>query len=297
MHNQRLSIGTAQLGLDYGITNKKGKPSIEEAISLLDMAWDHNIKLLDTAQGYGDAEEVLEKAIGKGKRFKTTTKIKPCQERIITKREINSWEEDIEKTTKRLRHAEIETIMVHVVDDLKKDGSELLIEWLINLKKRGITKEIGVSIYKESDLIWVPQELLAVIQAPTSLYDQRVLKSDRFTEWKKHGGLLQARSVYLQGLILTASDEWPKWITHTSRHHHKKLEKQAALSKCTLADIAIGFLREQTAIDTIVVGLTNKEELVQLASAFDRGAEKLNFIWKNWEIHDEILLDPRRWPK
>ena len=78
----------------------------------------------------------------------------------------------------------------------------------------------------------------------------------------------------------------------TSRHHHKKLEKQAP-SKITLADIAIGFLREQTAIDTIVVGLTNKEELVQLASAFDRGAEKLNFIWKNWEVHDEILLDPR----
>ena len=104
--NQRLSIGTAQLGLDYGITNKKGKPSIEEAISLLDMAWDHNIKLLDTAQGYGDAEEVLERAMGKGKRFKTTTKIKPCQERIITK-EINGWEEDIEKTTKRLRHAEM----------------------------------------------------------------------------------------------------------------------------------------------------------------------------------------------
>ena len=54
-----VSIGTAQLGSDYGVTNKDGKVKEDEAFRLLKAAEESSIRYLDTAQGYGNAEEIV----------------------------------------------------------------------------------------------------------------------------------------------------------------------------------------------------------------------------------------------
>ena len=56
-----LSLGTVQLGLNYGISNTGGKPSLETAFNILDGAMKNGINTLDTAAGYGDSEEVIGK--------------------------------------------------------------------------------------------------------------------------------------------------------------------------------------------------------------------------------------------
>ena len=55
----KILLGTAQLGLNYGINNKDGKPSVESSIEILSAAYDNNIRFLDTAEAYGDAHEVI----------------------------------------------------------------------------------------------------------------------------------------------------------------------------------------------------------------------------------------------
>ncbi len=55
----RMTLGTVQLGLNYGIANSEGKPDAEKAYAILDKAIDTGVKCLDTASGYGDSEKVI----------------------------------------------------------------------------------------------------------------------------------------------------------------------------------------------------------------------------------------------
>ena len=55
----KLCLGTVQLGLDYGVANREGKPSLEKSLKMLDFAYESGIRWFDTAQAYGNAEEVL----------------------------------------------------------------------------------------------------------------------------------------------------------------------------------------------------------------------------------------------
>ena len=55
---KKMVLGTAQFGMDYGITNNSGKPSENEILKILDLAWDKGVRNFDTAPVYG-AEKVL----------------------------------------------------------------------------------------------------------------------------------------------------------------------------------------------------------------------------------------------
>ena len=54
-----LCLGTAQLGMNYGINNKVGKLQKESVFEILDIAIANNIRMWDTASIYGEAEELL----------------------------------------------------------------------------------------------------------------------------------------------------------------------------------------------------------------------------------------------
>ena len=52
----KLILGTVQFGMDYGINNNDGKPSFEKVKDILDFAYLKGIRLLDTAESYGDSQ-------------------------------------------------------------------------------------------------------------------------------------------------------------------------------------------------------------------------------------------------
>ena len=55
----KLILGTVQLGLNYGVNNSSGKPSKEKAFDILNSAYDGGIRTLDTAEAYGNSQEVI----------------------------------------------------------------------------------------------------------------------------------------------------------------------------------------------------------------------------------------------
>ena len=55
---EKMVLGTAQFGMDYGIANASGKPSKKEVFSILDLAWGKGVTRFDTAPDYG-SEKVL----------------------------------------------------------------------------------------------------------------------------------------------------------------------------------------------------------------------------------------------
>ena len=54
---EKMVLGTAQFGMDYGIANINGKPKKKEVFDILDLAWKKGIRRFDSAPGYGS--EVL----------------------------------------------------------------------------------------------------------------------------------------------------------------------------------------------------------------------------------------------
>src|ERR1700730_13089956 len=55
----KLILGTVQFGMPYGINNILGKPDIKLALELLNHAYEGGIRILDTAEAYGNAQEVI----------------------------------------------------------------------------------------------------------------------------------------------------------------------------------------------------------------------------------------------
>ena len=58
---EKIILGTAQFGNDYGINNKYGRPSDHELENILLSALNNDILFLDTAESYGDAQNRIGK--------------------------------------------------------------------------------------------------------------------------------------------------------------------------------------------------------------------------------------------
>ena len=57
----KLVLGTAQFGLNYGVSNTSGKTLECQVSEILDLALKSGIDTLDTARSYGDSEKVIGK--------------------------------------------------------------------------------------------------------------------------------------------------------------------------------------------------------------------------------------------
>ena len=53
------TLGTVQLGMDYGLGADRAKPSEEKAFAILDRAMENGVCSLDTANNYGDSDKII----------------------------------------------------------------------------------------------------------------------------------------------------------------------------------------------------------------------------------------------
>ena len=75
-----LCVGTAQFGMDYGVANSDGKPSFKKIVEMVDLLQKNNVVYFDTAQAYGDSEQVLGQSFSALKlqhKVKCITKLAP----------------------------------------------------------------------------------------------------------------------------------------------------------------------------------------------------------------------------
>ena len=117
---KHLCLGTAQFGLDYGITNKKGKIRNEEIAFLLNRALDANIKYFDTAFSYGDSEERIGEIL-KDHEIEIITKFATNVKLAYTFEDINILNKSFELSLKRLKRNSINAYLLHNPNDLKKE--------------------------------------------------------------------------------------------------------------------------------------------------------------------------------
>ena len=292
-----LCIGTAQFGLDYGVTNSSGQVSEKNVADILLKAYKSGIGWIDTAQAYGNAEEVLGRNLPDSHSFKVVNKFAPQSKKEFNSTDIENWENLFFKSLSKLRLKKIDSFIVHSPADLSKPGAIYLNEWLFSLRKRGYVRRLGLSIYNACDLDGVDVNLLDLVQLPLSLYDQRLIQDGTINRLVSQGTDIHARSIYLQGRMLTSADKWPIWISEEARNHHRNLESIAFQKNTSLLDLAIGFAQIQTYLEAVVLGVCNPFELRDLQSSWSKPTPWRLNEWKSWSLQDISILDPREWPK
>ena len=125
-----LSLGTAQFGLSYGITNTKGKISSHEAKSIFQFASSNGVEYIDTAQSYGNAEDVISKNLPVNSTFKIITKLSPQTSKIFTVEDKKYWETSFIDSKRKIGNKPLYGFLIHSINDLKKTGSQFLYDWL-----------------------------------------------------------------------------------------------------------------------------------------------------------------------
>ncbi len=293
---KKLCLGTAQFGMNYGITNQMGKLKDKEIDLIIAGALDNNIYYFDTANVYGNSEIILGNKLINNENVKFITKFNSGVKNSFSEEDINKLEKNFEKTLERLKTNNIDSFLIHDPNDMKKNNNHLLINWLHKLKLQGKINRVGISIYKKSDLESMPLNEIEVIQMPISIYDQRLLKDSFINKILDNNITIHIRSIFLQGLLLQNSKKWPKHINKSFLNHHISYEKELFSKNISFIDAAISFIKGLNFPELILFGVTSISELKAIIDSWNykKNIEnKLDFKRFKWDIEEDI--DPRKW--
>jgi aryl-alcohol dehydrogenase-like predicted oxidoreductase len=190
----KLVLGTVQFGLDYGINNQNGRPSLAEIEMILIRAYEAGIRCLDTAEAYGNAHQIIGDfhKKHKGIRFNIITKIPANFAGTLS--------ETIDSYLGQLNVEKIESILFHSYDTYEKNRED--INQLNSIKKTGKIESVGVSVYNNTQIENLLQDtLIEIIQLPFNLLDNIALRGAILEKAKQQGKIIHSRSAFLKGLF------------------------------------------------------------------------------------------------
>ena len=296
-----LSLGTVQLGMDYGIHNANGKPSLETSFRILDAAMAAGINTLDTAAGYGNSEEVI------GAWLKTV----PAENRpfIVTKAaklnhsSLDALRADLKERVKtsreRLGLSQLPLLMLHNCEDYlcDKENVKLVFE---ELKASGDILYSGISAYSNHDYGELAASGFDAVQIPVNIFDWGQIENGGLQKLKDSGMMIFVRSVYLQGLVFQDPETLPA---------HMAFCKETLVKFRTLCDkyqlspavLALSYVLSLPGVTSLVLGSEAVEQVQQNARLLNEtvalSPAQMAEIRENFLNTDIKVLNPGLWPK
>ena len=292
----KLGIGTAQFGLDYGISNTSGKTSLKEVQSILKVATENGVDVLDTAYSYGDSESVIGKCLSGQNRFRIIIKTPSFKKSRYTVADGNTIKSAFYESLKRLRLSSVAGLLIHHADNVLAEGGELLCDAMHELKSKGLVEKIGFSVYTKEQI----NQLLdlydfEVIQVPVNVLDQRLIKGGKLKKLKDKGIEVHARSIFLQGLLLMDPDTIHPFFNEI-RLLLQKYKRFLCLNGLSFVGGAIEFIKKIPEIDHIIVGVNNLKQLKDNIQSFNRTNNNLNIdSFKEFYINEPKFINPSSW--
>jgi aryl-alcohol dehydrogenase-like predicted oxidoreductase len=286
--NNKLILGTVQMGLPYGINNTIGKVSLENSHDILEYAFNHGIQILDSAEAYGNAHEVIGSFHRNhpNKLFEIITKL-PHQIDADISKKVETYLVDLEVS-------QLYALLFHSFSSYKENIDNF--EVLIQLKNRGKIKHIGVSVYTNQEV----EEVLLnddvdIIQLPFNLFDNSNLRGEILTKAKAKGKTIHTRSALLQGLFFKDIHS-DNTTVKSLKNELLELSNISKTSKTPIVQLAINYCLQQTTIDNVLIGVYSKQQL-------KNNIESLNYTLENdiiceidtIKVDDINLLNPSLW--
>ena len=282
----KLVIGSAQLGMNYGLFNNK-KINRKEFKKIEKLVLSSKINFIDTATSYGNSEKIIGNS--KLKKLHIITKIKLPSKKNI---HIRNWvSKEISRSLVKLKINKIYGVLIHNYKDLLgKNGKDYLLS-LQELKRKKIIRKIGVSVYNPQEIksiwkFWKPD----LIQAPFNPLDNRILDSGWINILKKFKVKIFVRSIFLQGLLINENNSFV--INKNSKILLNKFRNWCFKNNVSLLQACLHFIKQFKKIDYLVVGFNNYNQLKEIIDVFKQ--KQIN-IPRKFFTKNINLIDPRKW--
>lgn len=288
--NNRIAIGTAQFGFDYGVTNAQGQVDIQAVRDILDAAKGKGIDTLDTAIAYGSSEETL--GIAGISEWNVVTKLPPVPAQV---KNVNKWVfAQVRGSLSRLGIECLHGVLLHRSEDVLSQRGTELIESMYEIRDKGLTRRVGLSIYDPNDLAKYTKVMnIGLLQAPLNVLDRRLIETGWLSRLDASGVEVHTRSVFLQGLLLASRhdlpaifrrwdavwEEWRQWLT---------VNRLSALEAC------LGYCLGQREVDKVIIGVDNTDQLRQILEFRVDHLPEL----PAWSAPiDPMLINPASWSR
>jgi len=306
MNISKITLGTAQLGLNYGISNIGGKPDFETSLKLIKFSYKNGITSFDTAPIYGNSEKILgafisSEAIKANHKLTIISKLSTVniKEKITFDAVYKFIRHQIIQSLKNLKSKNISFYLIHNASDIfLKDG--IVIECLDHIKNEGLINHIGISVYH-------PDEVKAAlnfkeidsIQIPINIFDQRCIKTNLLKELSKKNYKIFARSIFLQGLFFINPKNLPTNL-ELAKKPLKKIKKISNQYQISIAKLAFLFIRDIPEITSLVFGAEKIEQIkenLEMLKEPPIPCELSKLIMEEFENLPEKIINPSMWNK
>ena len=277
----KLALGTAQFGLDYGVTNSEGKVQVEEVELILECAKENSINTLDTAASYGNSEEVLG-SIGISD-FQIITKTIPL------KNGVDEVIKHFQQSLTFLNKSSVNGLLIHNINEIEHKNFNTLFKELTELKRQGLVNKIGFSTYTPEQVDFLLKNFdFDLIQVPFNIFDNRLIQGGQLQALNNKGIEVHARSVFLQGVLLdfnNLSNYFSPWKKEFSIYQETVKDNGLSLLEC-----ALNFVLNIREIDKVLVGVNSERQLKEIVQAVKRRSNL-----SAYPINDINLLNPSLW--
>lgn len=284
----KLMIGTATFGLDYGIANKNGKLCEKECMQIVSTALNNDITFFDTAPGYGNSECVLGNLLQR--------KSNAC---IVTKAPAGSTAVSLKNSffasKKTLGVETVYGYLLHRFEDFLENPE--IVNSLRELQAEGHLLKYGFSLYYPSqlDLLFEKNIVFDLVQLPFSVFDQRFLPY--FKELKRRGVEIHTRSVFLQGLAFLHTEKIPATLA-AIKPKIQRLQELVRHEDSSIESLLLSFVNHHPDVDKIIIGVSSHENLLNNINALRVGlllSTPLFTTLQELAELDEKIIIPVHW--
>lgn len=258
----KITFGTVQLGIPYGIANKSGQPDTSQSHELLNYALQHGITTLDTARQYGLSEEVIG-SFTEADRFTIVSKFKLSNNAIYnTQLAISEAEKSVVESCGHLQRSSIPILLFHKnPDQAIEQVAKILPDIFDYLINRNLISEGGISVFEPGELLQIQNwEKIKSIQVPMNILDSRMLENGIMERVIEKNVKVFIRSIYLQGLLLMDKNNIPERLQF-GKAFITKLRQIATEENLSIKELAFLFVRDCPGVTSLVIGAENCEQL------------------------------------
>jgi aryl-alcohol dehydrogenase-like predicted oxidoreductase len=298
------TLGTAQLGMEYGIANSTGKPSKNKAISIIRQAVIQGVTSIDTARSYGESEAIIGESLAEGlaEQVEVITKLDTLE--TLNLKDLKTVQRAVDRSImhscQELRTNQLSTLLLHRWEH-RFACQQAIWERLLFLKKQDYIQKLGVSVYTPKDAIEALKDPeIKHIQLPFNILDLR---------WKAAGipqlaqqrsdVVIHARSVLLQGLLIADSATWARLKKFNDTRWLGKLDRLVKeLGVESRTELCFAYVRAQPWITSIVVGVETVSQLDENIKLFQKPyltIDECQQVEAKLEGATEELLNPAKW--
>ena len=294
-----MTLGTVQLGLNYGIANNEGKPDEEKSFRILDEAFASGVNCIDTAADYGDSEKVIGRWLdASGKKRSEITIVTKFKLGKTDKKEVESaMMKSFERSLNNLNTAYIDILLMHDAKEFSVFGKEIT-KVYENLLTEGVLKSAGASCYEYDDIAsMLSNDIYQAFQIPVNMLDMRITNSEAAR--KLDNKLIFARSVFLQGLFFLDPLNLKGNLKEIGKYL-VALKEIASDMEISVSQLAVTYVKSLSYIDSLVIGADNPAHVKENAKLVDNepfSRDTLDEIEKRVAGAPDWLFKPFLWDK